>query len=401
MAMAPTETSLFRKYRKPLLIGFFVTLALAFLLGAFVQPPKPQFIPGPVPRGNYPNVHYPFLSAQPFSDGLTWIWTNPATNEVKMWVINVDTGNFLGELKNVDPLAIDARAGQVFCQWLPPPPNPFVEAFFNRLRQTFGLKLDPATRESYWLLDLNTGKAAFLGHTPDPQMPSSAVPSPAFSRAYLLDIHKPDGTEVFHFDLVAKKIGRLKLPGWPLGWWSDTDILYKLDAGGLGVFNAASGASEMVFTADYLESWLKEHAIQLEPQKVAAFPVWNGQSYDFYATDTHAKWLAATSFLARVDKQEKKLVLLDKEFKFGWSDHLHPSGKFYIYSGRTTGSGSSAIFLRTLPGGEDSTLLPRDPNESYFSLANFSGDSVIFKRSNSLWKINLKGSNTVRLFPPP
>ncbi|HKX62018.1 MAG TPA: hypothetical protein VJS65_09235 [Verrucomicrobiae bacterium] len=86
--------------------------------------------------------------------------------------------------------------------------------------------------------------------------------------------------------------------------------------------------------------------------------------------------------------------------KFEWSDSFDATGQFYIFTGRRSGEGSSAVRMRDLRSGRETVLVP-DDGAKRFSLPNLYRNDVIYVRSNALWRISLTGSNAVRLFPPP
>lgn len=86
--------------------------------------------------------------------------------------------------------------------------------------------------------------------------------------------------------------------------------------------------------------------------------------------------------------------------KFEWSDHLDPTARYYLYSGRERGHGNDAVYVRDLQNGTTRILVP-PANGAHFSLPRFYHDSVIYVRNNALWRINLDGFNNIKLFPPP
>jgi len=103
--------------------------------------------------------------------------------------------------------------------------------------------------------------------------------------------------------------------------------------------------------------------------------------------------------LIKVERPGAKLTLLSPSFKFEWSDHLDPTGRYYLYSGREAGDSSDGVFVRDLRNGT-TNILVAPTSSKYFSIPRFYRDSVIYIRSNALWRINLDGSNNTKLFPP-
>ncbi len=102
--------------------------------------------------------------------------------------------------------------------------------------------------------------------------------------------------------------------------------------------------------------------------------------------------------MLKLERPDGSLKLLFGRFKFEWSDHLDPAGRHYLYSGREAGKASDGVFLRDLASGTERVLVPPEGNTD-FSLPHFYGESAIYIRSNALWRVNLDGSNTVKLFP--
>jgi len=100
-----------------------------------------------------------------------------------------------------------------------------------------------------------------------------------------------------------------------------------------------------------------------------------------------------------VERPDGRLTLLASRFKFEWSDSLDPTGRYYLFSGREAGAASDGVFLRDKQSGSNRTLVIPTKN-TYFSIPRFYGDSVIYVRSNILWRISLDGTSNVQLFPP-
>jgi len=178
---------------------------------------------------------------------------------------------------------------------------------------------------------------------------------------------------------------------------NNDEILYK-GSNGFALFNVETSAAKPLVPIEELNEWFKANRLEDKPESAGAFAVWNGTNYQFYVADLHKKWSAESGYLAKLVSETPHLKLVSSDFKFQWSDHIDSSGRFYIYSGRESGDYSSAVFLRDLQKGTERVLVPED--KAYFSIPNFYSNSVVFIRSNMLWKIDLNGSNVVRLFPP-
>ena len=379
-------------------VAFGIILSVAIVFVIWVQRHGPRFDRDANASGPYLNVEYSFLDPIPFSGGLMPILATTSTNSRTVYVLDIAAAKIVGELQNGWPLAIDGKNQQLLCKSVKKPLNPLQARLYRTFQQVFRLKLPAETDEHYWVINLRTGRSTLIGQIPEPIMNSTMVPSPSFSRAYLLDNHSPTKCDLVIIDVLNKRLQRCELPGWPLGWWSDSEILFKPDQGGFGIYNLASKATASLISDVEWADWLEQQDIEVEAKKVGAFPVWDGSQYQFVATDTHSKWLATTSFLAKVTIESPNLKLIDDNFKFGWSDHLSPNGQHYIYTGREPGKDSSAVFIRTIQTASDRIIVP--PDGKYFSIPRFHGDSIIFVRNKKLWKTDLNGSNTVQLFPP-
>jgi hypothetical protein len=130
------------------------------------------------------------------------------------------------------------------------------------------------------------------------------------------------------------------------------------------------------------------------PMMVNGAPLlaWNGRSSS-YVTDTHKKWSAEESFLLKVARPGSQLSVVSPAFKFEWSDHFHPSQQYYVYTGREAGDRSDGVYLRNLRTGAETTLV-ESLGEKCFSIPHFYKDSVLYLRSNALWRVNLDGRTT-------
>jgi len=147
-----------------------------------------------------------------------------------------------------------------------------------------------------------------------------------------------------------------------------------------------------LLSASKIAAFLDEHRVAHDGQRPAPLLAWNGREFEFYVTDTHKNWSAEESFL------RAQLSVVSHAFKFEWSDHFHPSQQYYVYTGREAGNRSDGVYLRNLRTGADTPLVePR--GEKRFSIPHFYKDSVLYLRSNALWRVSLDGSNNTRLFP--
>jgi hypothetical protein len=261
------------------------------------------------------------------------------------------------------------------------------------------IKLPPSMRgQTYWLLGLKNNKAKRLGDIPG--NPNSLIPSPDFHYCFTFRFG-PTGPEDYLLDSREGSIQRLGISawGWLCGWWNNTQLLVLTTNRDFVLYEVRQKTISPLISLEKLATFLKEARILDDPKKTQSFAIWNGREDDFYLTDTHQKWLADESFLIKVQRPDGGLKLLHPRLKFEWSDHLDPTGRYYLYTGRESGDRSDGVFLRDLETGTNRVLVAPSTNH-YFSIPRFYRDSIIYVRSNALWQISLNGSNNVRLFPP-
>jgi hypothetical protein len=377
-----------------------VLALVAVILAVSFEPTAPSLHPGRRP-GNKSLValHYPFLNANPFPDGLTSVHVNTATNEGSCWILNVANGNVLGELTGLAPISLDGKRKRIFGIRHQPPPSR-IRQFFDMARSYLRLPARAELSSEYWLIDLANGKRERFSSSTRWDDGFTGVSSPDQQKVYQMRMPAiAPRVPIVFYNLNTLSISSNTIPGQAYGWWSNTEIIYK-DATGFALFDVDHTLNKPLLTKEELREWLKSKGVAQDElsNAVGAFPVWDGRDYQFYIADLHTKWSANTGFLARIEKQTKELKLISTEFQFNWSDHFDSSGQFYTYSGRQSGQQSSAVFLRDLKKGTERVLVPED--KAYFSIPNFYEDSLIFIRSNALWRIDLNGSNLVRLMPP-
>jgi hypothetical protein len=81
---------------------------------------------------------------------------------------------------------------------------------------------------------------------------------------------------------------------------------------------------------------------------------------------------------------------------------LDATAAHYLYAGengRFGSGGNGGVFLLDLASNTTRTLVPPD-NSGQYSLPRFYSDSAIYFTNREPWRIDLNGSNAVRLFPP-
>jgi hypothetical protein len=386
-----------------------LVLALAITLFVGLKSPRPN-----VPRftkvqppASVRHIHYDFLSPRPFEQGKMWIdasfiASSGATN-FGAFVYDIEHRRVLGQVTKGWPAMLFGNPPQLLCY------RPAAATGWNAMRERLlrlvkGLSLgriqlqSPATEgQMYWLLDLEHDAARRLGYLPGPNC--SLLPSPDFHYCFTARQGQRLLPDYYLLDLRKRLIQRLDAPQWPCDWWDDTHLLLQTTNCDFLLYDVRTKATSPLIAFEKIAAFLQEQRMADDPRQTHAFAIWNGRENDFYLTDTHQKWPAQESFLIKLERPNGKLRLVSPRFKSEWSDHLDPTGRQYLYTGREAGEASDGVFLRDLDRGTNRVLVASPPDK-YFSIPRFYRDSVIYVRSNALWQISLDGSNTVRLFPP-
>lgn len=389
--------------RKVIIAGVILLclVALGFFFLAQSNPNAPKFIPaapdfklGPAPR-----ISYHFLDPRPFEGGVMWV--SVVRNKKFQWYLfDIDQKKVLGELVNGWPESGKAGHAKVILN----SPNASVKQQLAKMVETVTrgkVKLSRNWIESFQILDLDKNTTKELGSVSHLQgTGSSWVSSPAFRRAF---IRPTAGSDVFVCDLEAGSMEKVSLSGITSGWWDDIHLLFTTTTHDLALFDVVTEQTSPLLRADEIETFLKESNVStnVTRDRLKPFAMWDGKNYQFYFTDTHNRWLATNSILAKIEKSSGKLKMISPHFKFEWSDHFDPSGRYYLYSGRDKKNGDKigAVFVRDLATDTTRTLV-EDCNNGQFSLPHWYKDTVIYIRSNVLWQITLTETNATQLFPP-
>jgi len=332
------------------------------------------------------------------------MWVNcisPSNSQV--FLLDIEKANVIGQLTNGWPVTF--VRDQVLCV-RPAGVQPgktlrnallrFVE-WVSRGRYKF---TPPQNTEVYWLLDLNKNAARKIGYIPNtPNF--TFVPSPDFHSGYKAVFNQRMGSIVdyYYFDLQRRSIHKLDRHDWAAGWWDNSQILFQGTNYDFELYDVNRRTTSPFIAHSNVKKFLREKGVP-EPLHASAFYVWNGRENLFYITDTHQRWLAEESFLIKVERPDGRFNLLSPNFKFEWSDHFDSSGGLYLHGALESGQGSDGVFVRDLLT-RTNIVLVEPTSAKYHSIPQFYGDSVIYLRSNVLWRINLDASHNVRLFPPP
>ena len=381
-----------------------IGLVLLFLATGFVlyvlphDGPRFQPVSGPAVVRPYQQISYDFLSPAPFEGGKMWIMTH-ATNQAEVFLFDIDQHKILGRLEDGWPVMNSGDQTQILCNQSGPRLKDRLWLWLDRLSGGRLKSPSRALASTYWRLDLTRNAAARVGRLPE-MSHFLFSPAPDFQHGFTL-LDKPAlRVDLYIFDLTAGSMVQRPSPGWPAGWWDNSHILCLAPNQDLLLYDIRTENAAVLIRAEQIADFFRQHGLEAHSTQAKPFLAWRGHEYDFYLTDTERKWLATNSFLIKLERPDGRLKLVSADFKFGWSGQFDPAGRFYLYTGREPGQDTDGVFLRELETGTDRVLVP-STSATYFSLPNFYRDSVLFVRSNMLWRINLDGSQLTRLFPPP
>jgi hypothetical protein len=393
-----------------------ILLLLAFLVALFVRrlmvdPKAPTFHPAVSQPliSPYIGLSYEFLTQRPFEGGKMWITVFSLPHENHRYLFDIARRQIVGELFNADPIFMNGDQSRLLCRRRASGKHPLREKVANFIeRITRGkIRFPPywsEDAETFWLVDLKRDSPDRVGGVSQvPGGGTSFVPSPDFRYGY--GFLKPSGIlqkpGFFLCDLEKNVFTRIGVDDWPVGWWDETSIVIKDPNDNFVRYHVVTGKVSLLLSAAQVAAYFEQANIKEDPSKFNLIFVWNGHENDVYLTDIHKKYQGLESCLVKVERPAATPKLVSRNFKFEWSDHLHPTGNYYLFSGRESGHGSSGVFLRDLASNTNRQLIPPDGDSKYFSIPRFYGNSVIYIRSNMLWQVDLNGSNSARLFPSP
>lgn len=399
--------------------AFIATGLILFAMLVFVltspDPYAPQFkrLSGPPALPLSIRVSYAFWSPRPFVDGKMWIlFFTGGTNSATLFY-DIDRQQVLGQLTNGWPVLNAADPDRLVCAQ----PGFGVRERLSRLFQPVARRLfktaapPPAPAYSaepqrYWLLDVEKNSAARIGRLPHwPETFLFSSPDSRFAYAVLYDSSKgiPKPTDLCLFDLKRSRLRKLSVLGWlgqVIGWWDNTHLLYWTIHHDLVLQEISTAKTASLLPAAQLRSFLRGNELPLDLQSAQFKCCWNGRGNDFYLMNPGPGAMLAESYLIKLEHPDGQLKLVSRHFNVEWSEDFDATGRYSLYSKRRDSTPDrNGVFLRDLQ--IDATQVLVAPNATnYSSLPRFYGDSVIYVRSNALWRINLDGTHNIRLFPP-
>jgi hypothetical protein len=382
-----------------------LALAIFILLRLDLQSNAPQFMKSSPPAfGSNDTVHFlNFLTSRPFEGGKMCIGVVSSRTNWQNLVFDIENRRVLGQLTNGWPVMLFGDPPKLLCQTAVAVPawKRFLHRVVALVGSVFGRRVagtSPDQSATYWVLDLEKNTVKRLGEIPG-DANFIEVPSRDFRYCYTARHGRGAVLDYYLMDLRKGSISKLDTRHTACGWWDNSRILLESTNLDFVLYDVRSKVTSPLVSSAKLGEFLEQNKVTFGAARPHTFFIWNGRENDFYLTDTHQKWLAAESALIKVERPDGNLKLLSPRFKFEWSDHFDPSGQLYLYSGRERAQGSDGVFLRHLEGGTNQVLVAPGTN-NYHSIPRFYGNSVIYTRSNAIWRVGLDGSNDIKLFPP-
>jgi len=392
-----------------LLVPIFLVLLITVVSSP--SPNAPKFVPvHSQPNGPYTRMYYDWPGVVPVRDKKVWIWTMAGSNRTNLhiqhFLYDLDRRLVIGELLHANPVFSDRDQTRLLCEGYGSLANSFrAKALLWFKKFPFGKTLVQRMNydQSFWVLDLKDNSAVRIGQFSQfGGTGSSFIPSPDFRYGYNKPSSSFGGPELFLCDLQSNLFTKIRIDGWPGGWWDEQNILFKDSLNNLRLYQVTSGKIRTVFSSAAIARTLEELDLPADPAGLTPFCHWNGHDYDVYFTQESEKnW--GESFLLKADRADSTLKLLYRTFKFQWSGTLDADGTHYLYQGESGlpgKGGNGGVYLRDLASNSTRTLVEPD-NGAQYSLCRFCGDGVIYWRKKLLWRVDLNGSNNAPLLPIP
>lgn len=276
--------------KRTIIIGSFVLVAVAVLaLILFGTDSKaPRFVPAPagfkVP--SHSHIQYPFLLPNPFEGGLVWIdaWNKDDNHS---YLYDLEQKKVLGELVNGWPVFGNRDQSKVLLRDHLPSGKMRILGLLERIT---GGKFKLANRhrkESFVVLDRKENKARPVGRLYQLQGSSSRwFPSPTYRYGFTSPTVSR-GKAVAVCDLDKASMREIKIAGYFIGWWNETNIFYISDSHDLAIHDVESDETSTLITSTELEHFLQQHAPDagLSASSIEPFMMWEDDQYQFYLTE--------------------------------------------------------------------------------------------------------------------
>ena len=382
-----------------------LVLALVLVALARPSPNAPRFVPlHSPPVGTYTRMDYDWGGAVPVQDGTVWIEARSSASDSHCYLYDVTNRLVIGELFNATPIFFNRDQTKLLCEGY---------SLEGSWKWTLTRWLDNFTRtkplaqkinrvEAFWVLNLENGSAQPLGRVYQfPGTGSRFVPSPGFRYGVNRPSTSLRGQELFLCDLESQLLTKITFSGRLVGWWDGHTLLVHDQGNGFALLDVITRQSNTLLSAEAISKFMQETGLPGGPADIGWICYWNGGGYDLYLTVAKEKnW--GESFLVKLDRNDRSLKLVKRNFKFHHLGFLDAAGTHYLYEGENGvpgRGGNGGVFLRDMSDDSIRTLVPPD-NSGQYSLARFCGDGVIYSRNKVLWRVDLNGSNNTPVFQP-
>ncbi len=367
----------------------------------------PQFVETvSQPVGPFGPVYYDWGDDVAFRGSKVWIFTALRTN-LHEFLFDIEKRQVLGELLHAGAVFYNGDETKLLCEGPPAAATSLKQKLLALVSRLSSGKIKVHTNmvETFWILDLRHNSARKIGEFSQiPGSGSSWHPAPGFRYGYNIPSTISGDGEFFLCDLEKATLEKIRFPGQLHGWWDDHDLLMRDSAKNFVLFDVVTRKTSTVFAVDAIARRFQEMGIQDDAAKVNTRFSWNGKDYNVFFTGDKGGWstYTNTTFLIKIERSNLGLKLLYSNFQFRWLGRLDATATHYLYAGengRFGSGGNGGVFLLDLASNTTRTLVPPD-NGGQYSLPRFYGDSVIYFTNREPWRIDLNGSNAVRLFPP-
>ena len=390
------------------LFGLVCLLVLALVLVTLTSPSPnaPKFVPLRSPlTGTYAQMDYDWGGAVPVQDGNVWIETWSSPTNWHCYLYNVTDRLLVGELFRATPIFSYPDQSKLLCEgyslegswrwklsrWLDKfPPG---KALARKINQV----------ETFWVLNMKDGSAEPVGSVSQlPGSGSSFVPSPGFRYGVNRPTTSLGGHELFLCDLASNLFTKITISGQLVGWWDEHTLLVHDEGNNLVLTDVTTHQTNTLLSAEATAEFMQKIGLPRgSADKGWWGSNWSGRGYDFFLTlESEKNW--GESFLLKLDRSERTLKVVKRNFKSQHLGFLDAEATHYLYEGENGvrgRGGNGGVYLRDLSDDSLKTLVPPD-NAGQYSLARFCGDGVIYIRKNVLWRVDLNGSNNAPLFQP-
>ncbi len=380
----------------------------------------PRFVAGtPASIPPFKQDYYNFLGDRPFENDTMWLWTRSGRNP-HMYRYDLRRSVVTGELFNGELPEMSNRDGsRVLVMGIGRTGSSFRDVIYKLF------KLPPRYRsDTFWVLDTGRGTVRKIGMLAQYNGAGSTWHS---SPDFRYGFNQPStsmGDSIILCDLEKESLRRIRVQGYPVGWWDEHEILMDIGTNQFDLLDINGSRTHPLFTSVDFQNALAENSSMTlaaatnwndfsnvltstvegsRPTSFGSFASWNGSNYDFYFgfRDQIGGLQGTNSVLLKTSSANPHLSLVYPRFEFHWGGHLDSSGDFYLYpgeSGKPGSSGDGSVRLRNLTNGLVTALVPSVTNGVYTNPRFYKNEVIYWSWKNSgIHRVGLDGSNDVLL----